>query len=79
MEDGPHWVWLEGGKVTKVAEAEPLRPGGLEPKGTFLVPSLTGERAWSLVGAVLEGSGMEGTPLAFMSEGEDEGEEEGDS
>lgn len=50
----------------------------MEPRGSFLEPSLMGERAWSLTGAVWWGSEMEGRYLDLMSEGEDEGEDEGE-
>lgn len=46
----------------------------MEPKGSFLEPSLRGERAWSLAVVVLWGSETEGRPLALMSELVDEGE-----
>ena len=46
----------------------------VEPRGSFLVPSLTGERAWSLAVVVWWGSETEGRPLALTSEVEEEGD-----
>lgn len=46
----------------------------MEPRGSFLEPSLSGERAWSLAVVVCWGSETEGRPLAFMSEAVDEGD-----
>lgn len=44
----------------------------MEPRGSFLEPSLTDERAWSLAVVVWWGSETEGRPLALMSEVVDE-------
>lgn len=46
----------------------------MEPRGSFLEPSLRGERAWSLAVVVWWGSETDGRPLALMSEVVDEGE-----
>lgn len=46
----------------------------MEPRGSFLEPSLMGERAWSLAVVEWWGSEMEGRPLALLSELEDERE-----
>lgn len=47
----------------------------MDPRGSFLEPSLRGERAWSLAVVVWWGSETEGRPLALMSEVVGEGEE----
>lgn len=46
----------------------------MEPRGSFLEPSLRDDRAWSLAVVVWWGSETEGRPLALMSAVVDEGD-----